>query len=105
MSSSKSDVIVVGGGLVGSSLAIALGRLGADVAVVEPHPPESPAADSASWDTRIYAISPGSASFLESCGAWQRLSEERIARVETMQVFGDEPGAHLEFSAYDCGLR
>ena len=105
MPSSKSDVIVVGGGLVGTSLAIALGKLGVDVAVVEPHPPESPAADSASWDTRIYAISPGSAAFLESCGAWQRLSEERIARVETMQVFGDDPGARLEFSAYDCGLR
>lgn len=104
MPSSTFDVIVVGAGLVGSSLAIALGRLGVDVAVVEPQP-EGVAANDDSWDSRVYAISPGSASFLESCGAWQRLPEERIARVESMQVFGDGPGARLDFNAYDCGLR
>jgi ubiquinone biosynthesis UbiH/UbiF/VisC/COQ6 family hydroxylase len=105
MRSSRFDVVVVGGGLVGTSLALALGRAGAEVAVVEPQPPQPLAASEAAWDTRVYAISPGSASFLESCGAWQRLSGRRIARVESMQVFGDRPGACLEFNAYDCGLR
>ena len=104
-SSSSFDVIVVGGGLVGASLAVALGRSGAQVALVEPQPLAPISADRDAWDSRIYAISPGSASFLESCGAWQQLPVERTARVETMQVFGDEPGARLEFSAYDCGLR
>jgi ubiquinone biosynthesis UbiH/UbiF/VisC/COQ6 family hydroxylase len=102
---SKVDVIVVGGGLVGASLAIALGRAGAEVAIVEPQPPDRVPAGDGSWDSRVYAVSPGSASFLESCGAWQRLAGERIARVESMQVFGDAPGARLEFNAYDCGLR
>jgi ubiquinone biosynthesis UbiH/UbiF/VisC/COQ6 family hydroxylase len=50
-------------------------------------------------------LSPGSAAFLDGCGSWQRLDQERIARVERMRVYGDEPGARLEFSAYDSGLR
>ena len=103
--SSTLDVVVVGGGLVGSALGLALGRIGLQVALVEPQPPALAATAGDGWDSRIYAISPGSASFLESCGAWQHLPVERIARVEAMRVFGDEPGAQLRFSAYECGLR
>jgi ubiquinone biosynthesis UbiH/UbiF/VisC/COQ6 family hydroxylase len=59
----------------------------------------------ASWDSRVYAVSPGSAAFLERCGAWQRLAPERVTRVEAMRVYGDSAGARLEFDAYDAGLR
>src|SRR5512133_2552311 len=38
MTSNRHDVAIVGGGLVGSSLAIALDRLGLDVALVEAAP-------------------------------------------------------------------
>lgn len=105
MSSDTFDVIVAGGGLVGASLALALGRSGVRVALVEARPPDPATGDLDIWDSRIYAISPGSAAFIASCNAWQHLAEDRITRVETMKVFGDDPGAHLEFSAYDCGLR
>lgn len=98
------DVLVVGGGPVGLSLAAALRDMGLQLALIEPHAPrELPAADA--WDTRIYAISPGSAEFLGRCGAWQGMPEERIARVETMRIFGDDGRAELQFSAYDAGLR
>jgi ubiquinone biosynthesis UbiH/UbiF/VisC/COQ6 family hydroxylase len=50
-------------------------------------------------------LSPGSAAFLEDCGAWQQLPQDRVARVEAMRVYGDDPGARIEFSAYDAGLR
>ena len=98
------DVIIVGGGLVGLSLARALADSGLTLALVEPQPPSPPPADAA-WDSRIYALSPGSAAFLEACGAWQQLLRERIGRIDRMQVYGDEQGARLEFSAYDAGLR
>ena len=55
------------------------------------------------WDSRIYAISPGSRSFLEQSGAWSLLDASRIAPVEAMRVFGDT-GAELEFSAYQMGV-
>jgi ubiquinone biosynthesis UbiH/UbiF/VisC/COQ6 family hydroxylase len=96
--------VIVGGGLVGLALARALAGSGLTQALIEPQPLAPVPADAA-WDNRVYALSPGSAAFLEGCGAWERLSPERIARIETMRVYGDEPGARLEFSAYDTGLR
>lgn len=94
------DVLIVGGGLVGASLAAALKPAGLSVALVEAHPP---ATAQEGWDSRIYAISPGSATFLAQSGVWQRLDVVRVQRVEQMRVFGDAMDAELDFSAYELG--
>lgn len=95
--------MIVGGGLVGLALARSLAGSGLDLALVEPRVPRGdlPAA----WDSRVYAVSPGSAAFLERCGAWQHLAGERVTRVEAMRVYGDRADASLRFDAYDAGLR
>ena len=93
------DVLIIGGGLVGASLAAALRPSGLSVALVEAQPMPT---SNEGWDSRIYAISPGSAAFLAQCGAWQRLDPNRVQPVEQMRVFGDE-GAELDFSAYQVG--
>jgi 2-octaprenylphenol hydroxylase len=115
------DIVIVGGGLVGASLAAALKHSGLALALVESQPsltrdvasisnasasnaPASHVSASAEgWDSRIYAISPGSRTFLEQSGAWSLLDDKRIAPVEAMRVFGDT-GAELEFSAYQMGV-
>ncbi len=99
------DVAIVGAGLVGASLALALERSGLSVVLIEAHAPSAPLASSEAWDSRVSAVSPGSAAFLAGTGAWQDLSTERVARVETMRIFGDQASSRLEFSAYDAGLR
>ena len=104
MSTGCFDAVIVGGGLVGASLALGLDSAGLNIALIDPQPPRPVPADE-SWDVRVYAISPGSAAFLESCGAWQALPPQRLSRVEAMRVYGDQPGALLEFSAYDAGVR
>ena len=96
------DIAIIGGGLVGASLALALAPAALRVVLVEPR---TPAAPCAGWDSRIYAVSPGSAAFLAEIGAWQGMQAERVAPVETMRIFGDDPSSRLEFSAYDAGLR
>lgn len=97
------DVIIVGGGLVGASLAAALKHSGLSLALVEGQSTTVQAGgQTAEWDSRIYAISPGSRDFLEQAGAWSLLDTSRIAPVEAMRVFGDT-GAELEFSAYQMG--
>jgi 2-octaprenylphenol hydroxylase len=98
------DVVVVGSGLVGTSLALALATAGLKLAVVEAHPPQ-PAAGAADWDNRVYAISPGSAAFLECCGVWRELDVARVSQVEAMRIVGDDDRSELDFSAYDAGLR
>lgn len=91
------DVIVIGGGLVGAAAALALARLDLAVALVEAAaPPQLPADDS--WDSRIYAISPGNVRFLAELGVWGRQELARIAPIDAMQVWGDA-GAELLFSA------
>ena len=98
------DVVVVGGGLVGASLALALEGAGLNLALIEAQPPQ-PGAGAAAWDSRVYAISPGSAAFLERCGVWQQLDMTRVSQVEAMCVMGDDGRSELDFSAYDAGLR
>jgi 2-polyprenylphenol 6-hydroxylase len=63
MNGERYQVVVVGAGLVGAAAALALGRQGLRVALVERQPPQSPPDQ---WDTRIYAISPASQRFLEA---------------------------------------
>jgi 2-polyprenylphenol 6-hydroxylase len=96
------DVVIAGAGLVGLALGAALARSGLGVTVVDRGP--LAAAETDGWDVRIYAISPGSASFLQTIGAWQGLSCERIAAIESMRIEGDT-GAALSFSAYELGER
>ena len=97
------DVIVIGGGLVGAGLAAALKGSGLKIALIEPHE-TAPIPCDDSWDSRIYAISPGSAAFLQQIGAWQQINAERLAPVYEMSVYGDDNTARIDFSAYEIGI-
>ena len=93
------DVVVVGGGLAGLSLACALRNTRLKIALVEANAPMP----SVGWDARVYAISPANADFLKEIGAWKHLDAERIAPIHAMKILGDG-GARLDFSAYDSGI-
>ncbi|MFI4923527.1 MAG: FAD-dependent monooxygenase [Vicinamibacteria bacterium] len=100
----RRDVLIAGAGLPGLALAAALARQGLDVALADRAAIETPAATPGSLDSRVYAISPGSASFLRALGAWDAIPEERLAPVEGMRIEGDR-GARLDFDAYDLNER
>ena len=95
----KFDIVIVGGGLVGLSLAVALRNSPLSIAIVEGRQPVTPEG----WDTRVYAISPGNERFLAEIGAWQHFDKTRIAPVRTMEIHGDA-GGRLDFSAFDSGV-
>ena len=100
MSGERYQVVIVGAGLVGAAAALALGRQGLRVALVERQPPQVP---DETWDTRIYAISPASQRFLERLGAWQRMDASRVQPVYRMDVAGDTSGA-IRLDAYEAGV-
>ena len=93
------DLIIVGGGLAGLSLACALREARLKIALVETAPPQRPAG----WDARVYAITPANAEFLKKIGAWKHLDGARMAPIYAMQIHGDA-GARLDFSAYETGV-
>lgn len=70
--SSRFDVAIVGGGLVGCSLAVALSRQQPvpRIALIEAMPTR---AESPAWDERCIALNAGSRRILESIGAWEGL--------------------------------
>ncbi len=93
------DLIIVGGGLAGASLALALRNTWLRIALVESQPPSRPDG----WDARIYAISPANIEFLDSIGAWRHLDAARVSPIRAMEIFGDGGGV-LSFSAYETGV-
>jgi len=75
------DIAIVGGGMVGASLAVALQGLGVRTALIEAVPHD--AAAQPSFDERTTALSNGSRRILETLGVWQDLSSAatRIAKI------------------------
>src|SRR5271170_529828 len=66
------DVAIVGGGMVGATLGVALAPLNLRVAIIEAIPHN--AAAQPSFDERTTALSNGSRRILETIGAWSALS-------------------------------
>ncbi|UTH74338.1 UbiH/UbiF family hydroxylase [Chromobacterium sp. IIBBL 290-4] len=93
--------VIVGGGLVGASLALALARTGRKVALLEAGEPDQQALDQG-WDARIYAVSPANRRFLESLAAWPEMA--RVGTIAAMDVRGDA-GGRIQFSARDAGAE
>src|SRR6185295_2693933 len=89
----RADVIILGGGLVGLSLALALDRHGLTTLVVDPAEPETQVAPA--YDGRATAISSASWRMLEALGVAARL-EGATCPVRAIRVSeGLEPGGIL----------
>ena len=95
------DALIVGGGLVGASLTLALARQGRKVALIEGREPPLTGLDRPDeWDPRVYAISPANQAFLQGLNAWPDAA--RLGVVAGMDVRGDRRG-RIAFHAADAG--
>ncbi|KAK4530237.1 hypothetical protein CCYA_CCYA03G1094 [Cyanidiococcus yangmingshanensis] len=104
--SASVDVAVVGGGIVGATLALALHQRlaspAARVLVIEPKPatPWQPIAEVAS-SLRTVALTPASQRFLQSLGVWQRIPKSAITCFDTLFVYGRSDMEQITFQATD----
>ena len=80
---SSADVVLIGGGLVGASLAIALSGSGLSVLMIEGVSPES--ARQPSFDDRTTALGNGSRKILESLGVWSKIASQ-VAAIRRIHV-------------------
>lgn len=95
------EVAIAGGALVGAALARAL--RGAPVALISRERRTPTPSDAVDFDSRVYAISPGNAAFLEQLGAWSAIAQARRTPVHAMRVYGDDGESLIEFDAYRTG--
>lgn len=95
------DIAIVGGGLVGSSLAIALEGCGFRVALIEAALPR--VADQPSYDERNLALARASINALEGLGVWAHTNNQ-AAPIERIHVSrrGEFGAVHLD--AAELGL-
>ncbi|MGL4995961.1 MAG: FAD-dependent monooxygenase, partial [Deefgea sp.] len=103
MNSYDADLIIVGGGLVGAALALALKNTSLSIILLEGREPVLDF-DLATWDQRVYAISRASRKLLTQIGAWERVRAERLSPITAMKIRGDAPNAKLEFNALESGV-
>ncbi len=89
------DVLIVGAGITGVALGLALRQAGVRVRVLD-HAPLPRFQPSPGFDQRIYAMSRASHDLLESVGGWGRMDPARIEPISAMTVQGDAQG-QLQF--------
>ena len=95
------QAIVVGGGLVGKAAALALTQIGMRVALLAQ--PANALPQGAVFDSRVYAFSSSTQTFLERLRVWQAMDPTRIGPVYDMRVLGDAR-AELHFSAFQAAV-
>lgn len=94
------DALIVGGGMVGSTLASALGGAGLDVVVVDRAAP--PQQTDPAFDGRTSAIAHGSRMVLEGIGVWRRVAHEAEPILDIRVSDGDAP-FFLHYDHRDLG--
>lgn len=90
------DVLIIGGGLVGGSLACALGAEKLRIGLVEAYPFRS--AQQPSYDDRSIALAYGSRTILEGIGLWSALAEYTTP-IKKIHV---SDRGHFGFTRMDC---
>lgn len=98
------DVVVIGGGMVGCTVASLMARSGFSVTLVNGGPVPGWDAD-APPGLRVSALSPGSASILDAAGAWNRIESERHCPYRRMHVEDGQGSGAVDFEAGSFGLE
>ena len=102
----RADVLIVGAGMVGSALALALHHSGLEILLldggpltVRPHDPDAP------FEPRVSALSAASQRILERLGAWQGISQRRLSPYSDMRVWDGSGTGQIHFSAASVHAR
>lgn len=78
------DLVIVGGGMVGASLACALGNSDFRVAVIEAIPPGDPGQPS--YDDRTIALAYSSRRIFEAIGVWDEIVHRSVCPIENIHI-------------------
>ncbi|WP_294947556.1 FAD-dependent oxidoreductase [Sulfurivirga sp.] len=99
----RSDIVIVGGGMVGAAAACALGRQGLKVTLLEKRPP-APLEGQPCCQTRASALTLASRRLLEALGAWEALTPW-AQPFDAMHVWSDDVSGEVVFRAAEVGAE
>lgn len=96
----RADLIIVGAGMVGSALALALQNSGLQILLLDGGPLSvKPFDQSAAFEPRVSALSAASQRILERLGAWDGIAARRTSPYGEMQVWDGSGTGQVHFSA------
>ncbi|MDX1538259.1 FAD-dependent oxidoreductase [Arsukibacterium sp.] len=93
------DISIVGGGMVGAAIALALSQAGLQVALIEKQAPAEFDPANAP-DLRVSSINLASEAWLTKLGAWPSLQQMRLCPYRRLQAF-EQPQSVVCFDAAD----
>ena len=97
------DIIIIGGGMVGASLAVALAPLPLRVALVEAVPFESGAQPS--YDDRSIALAFGSKRIFDRLGVWDRVEARGATPIERIHISDRGRFGFARLTAAEAGVE
>ena len=96
----QADLIIVGAGMVGSALALALEHSGLEILVVDGGPLSvRPFAAEGTFEPRVSALSAASQRILERLGVWDGIAARRVSPYRDMRVWDGSGTGSVHFSA------
>lgn len=96
------QLAVVGGGMVGASLALAAAQQGFRVLLLERRPPNHDWAGD-SVDLRVSALTRASQCILDNLGVWSAMRGMRVTPYQRMRVWDQAGLGEIHFAAADLG--
>jgi 2-polyprenylphenol 6-hydroxylase len=100
MSMQTADLVIVGAGMVGSALALALEGHGLDVLLIDGEPLTVPPFEATQpFDPRVSALSAASQRILERLQAWPGIASRRACPYREMHVWDGSGTGQIHFSA------
>lgn len=100
--STMTDIVVVGGGMVGAATALALARADFSVTLIEAREPAPWHAED-DIDLRVVTLAPSSVALLSDLDVWESIRNARAQPYRYMHVWDAANGATLDFDAADEG--
>ncbi|WP_177410613.1 2-octaprenyl-3-methyl-6-methoxy-1,4-benzoquinol hydroxylase [Pseudomonas sp. SDI] len=96
----RADLLIVGAGMVGSALALALQHSGLEILLLDGSPlTVKPFDAQAPFEPRVSALSAASQRILERLGAWPGMHARRVSAYSDMHVWDGSGTGQIHFSA------
>lgn len=97
------DVVVVGGGMVGATVALGLGQQGMKVLLLERQAVDTAWSEERPYQVRVSALTRASEKILRNLGAWSGIASRRCHAFSAMHVWDDLSSGEIHFSAQEMG--